>query len=249
VRATRNRLRANRAAGHRDSARLGGGRPLPSRASCGPAAFGARSARTRAACLPADGWLGPPYSSNGHARRLSRAPRGTPHHGRRAVPCGCAFVSARPSSRRIRAFRPDIRHRRFGACQSRPHARRLGGWWGASRSERQAAGVPLARGRRAGLAQPRATAVGAAKARLRDLLARRERSALNDDRRDGRGGRYPAARSGAGDDPSLVGKAHRSAIRSIAVPRDTRLVALSRIVTARSPRAGRPRFRAGSWRR
>ena len=131
------------------------------------------------------------------ARR--RAARGTPQRVRRAARCGCAFVRARPSSGDIAAFRWDVQAQRQRACPSRPHARRLGGWWGASRSDRQAAGVPVAQGRRARWAQPRGTAVGAAKATLRNLPARRGRGAPNDARRDGRGGRHPAARSGAGD--------------------------------------------------
>jgi hypothetical protein len=77
-------LRANRAAGHRDSARLGGGR------LCGRLFLRACSFRSKlCACsgsVPAGRWCARPAARpTGHARRLSRAPRGTPHHGRRAA--------------------------------------------------------------------------------------------------------------------------------------------------------------------
>jgi hypothetical protein len=99
----------------------------------------ARSFRSEArahpvVCLPADGVLGPPYRLNGHARRLSRAPRGTPHHGRRAARGGGDVHSAWQLARFLLLA----------------YARRLGGRRCASRRGRQAAGVPGAPGWRAG---------------------------------------------------------------------------------------------------
>ena len=185
--ARRSPLRADRAAGHRDSARLGGGR-----LRCRLCSLRARSFRSEArACsrrVPSGGWSArPAVRLTGHARRLSRAPRGTPHHARRAARCGCAVCSTRATS---------------SAFLLSAYARRLGGRRCASRSGRQAAGVPGARGWRAGKRtagrhdHPRSLSLPA-----RKLRARREqtRSRMTPAATAAKS-RYADGRPGAGED-------------------------------------------------
>jgi hypothetical protein len=143
-------------------------------------------------------WSRPPPES-----RSARYP--APRPARRAV--WTQGRTRRAVDRRCRCVSLGMEAQREGVCPPRPHARRLGGWWGTSRSDRQAAGVPVARERRAERARPQGTQVETGTTTLRNLLARRKRRALNDARRDGRGGRCPAARSGAVDDPSMVDRA------------------------------------------
>jgi len=176
-----------------------GGRHWAEDASCGLAAFGVSSRgfagrAFRPVFLSARRSF---WNATPAARR--RAPRGTPQRGRRAERCGGVFASGWLTSGDIAASRWDIRAQRQGACPPRPHARRLGGRWGASRSARQAAGVPGARGRRAEWVQPQGNQVQIVTTTLRNLQARRERHAPNDARRDGRIARCPGDRPGAGD--------------------------------------------------
>ena len=176
-----------------------GGRHWVEGTSRGPAAFGVSSRgfggrAFRPVFLSARRGF---WNATPAARR--RAPRGTPQRVRRAAPCGCAFASKWLTSGDIAAIRWDDQAQRQRACPPRPHARRLGGRWGASRSARQAAGVPGARGRRAKWVQPQGNQVQVVTTTLRNLQARRERHAPNDARRDGRIARCPGDRSGAGD--------------------------------------------------
>jgi hypothetical protein len=83
------------------------------------------------------------------ALRRTATPRGTTHHGRRAARCGCNVGPAGPSTDGVTASPRDLDAKLHCARPPRPNARRLGGWWGTSRSGRQAAGVPVARGQRA----------------------------------------------------------------------------------------------------
>jgi hypothetical protein len=85
------------------------------------------------------------------------------------------------------------------ALQLRHTGRRPNGLRGASRSARQAVGIPLAQVRLARWAQSEGTAPEFSTLPARQLRACRERRWLNDAHRDARGVEVPAARSGARD--------------------------------------------------
>ena len=159
--------------------------------------------RFRRRCLTAGVSLGPPQLRECDARR--KASRSARHPAARSTRRTLWLrIYARPASeRRRRGTLPRRPRPTNGNWSVATTARPLSGWWGTSRSDRQAAGVLVARGRRARLAQPQGAIDGAAQATLRNLRARVECYAQNDARRDGRGERCPAARSGAGDGPGV----------------------------------------------
>jgi hypothetical protein len=129
-------------------------------------------------CLPSCSHVGPPQPLDCHARRTASR---------------CARHPTARSTRRALWGGPTWH---FGPADT---GRCPSGLRGASRSARQAVGIPLPQVRLARWARPEGTAREFAALPARQLRACRERRWLNDAHRDARGVEVPAARSGTRD--------------------------------------------------